>query len=330
MILADKITEERKKKGWSQEELANQLGVSRQAVSKWESAGSIPDLQRILQMSELFGVSTDYLLKDELEEERIISNECFGVSSEPLKKVTMEEANIFLDMKRKGSKVVANAISMCILSPVLLIILGTMTENHMFHISESLSSSLGCVFLFGMIDAAVFMFITYGMRESHMEDLEKDSFETEYGVSGMVREKRDTYEPTFIRNTAIGVVLCILSVIPLIIAGVMEAPDYICGISVGMLLIIIAVGVNLLIRTGMIKGSYDILLQEEEFSKEEKQLKKKTDTFSGVYWCLTTAIYLGWSFLSREWGFTWIIWPVAGVLFAALLGIFKMIIGKKK
>ena len=40
-----------------------------------------------------------------------------------------------------------------------------------------------------MIAAAVFMFITYGMREAHMEDLEKDSFETKYGVSGMVREK---------------------------------------------------------------------------------------------------------------------------------------------
>ena len=50
MVLADKITEERKKNGWSQEELANQLGVSRQAVSKWESAGAVPDLQRILQM----------------------------------------------------------------------------------------------------------------------------------------------------------------------------------------------------------------------------------------------------------------------------------------
>ena len=62
MILADKIIEERKKNGWSQEELANKLGVSRQAVSKWESSGSIPDLQRILQMSELFGVTTDYLL----------------------------------------------------------------------------------------------------------------------------------------------------------------------------------------------------------------------------------------------------------------------------
>ena len=67
MILADKIIEERKRSGWSQEELADQLGVSRQAVSKWESAGSIPDLQKIIQLAELFGVGTDYLLKDEME-----------------------------------------------------------------------------------------------------------------------------------------------------------------------------------------------------------------------------------------------------------------------
>ena len=64
MILADKIAELRKKNGWSQEELAGQLGVSRQSVSKWESASSIPDLDKILKMSEIFGVSTDYLLKD--------------------------------------------------------------------------------------------------------------------------------------------------------------------------------------------------------------------------------------------------------------------------
>ena len=68
MILAEKIVQLRKKNGWSQEELAAQLNVSRQAVSKWEGAQSVPDLDRILQMSALFGVTTDYLLKDELEE----------------------------------------------------------------------------------------------------------------------------------------------------------------------------------------------------------------------------------------------------------------------
>ena len=326
MILADKITEERKKNGWSQEELANQLGVSRQAVSKWESAGAVPDLQRILQMSELFCVSTDYLLKDEMKAENITYHESTESYAEPLKKVTMENANEFLDMKRNGSKVVANATSMCILSPILLIVLVTMAEDSVFHVSESLATVFGCVFLLGMVAAAVFLFITYGMRESHMEHFEKECFETEYGVSGIVREKKDSYEPIFIRGTAVGVVLCILAVIPTIIAEAMETSDYCCGLSVGLLLFILAIGVNLLVRVGMVKSSYDTLLQEGEYTKEEKLFKKKTDTFSGVYWCLTTAIYLAWSFWTMSWDITWIVWPVAGVLFAALLGVVKMVL----
>ena len=67
MILADKIILLRKKCGWSQEELAEQLGISRQSVSKWESGMSIPDLDKIIKLSDLFEVSTDYLLKDELD-----------------------------------------------------------------------------------------------------------------------------------------------------------------------------------------------------------------------------------------------------------------------
>lgn len=153
MILADKIIEERKKNGWSQEELANKLGVSRQAVSKWESAGSIPDLQRILQMSELFGVTTDYLLKDEIEEAPL--NEYVETNTI---KVSMEEANQYLDMKRRGSRIVANATSLCILSPVPLIVLGTMTEDHTL-IGFSL------VFLLILVAIAVYLFVNYGLHE---------------------------------------------------------------------------------------------------------------------------------------------------------------------
>lgn len=69
MILADKIIALRKKAGWSQEELAEQLGVTRQSVSKWEGAQSVPDMDKVVQMSRLFGVTTDFLLKDELSEE---------------------------------------------------------------------------------------------------------------------------------------------------------------------------------------------------------------------------------------------------------------------
>ena len=68
MIFADKLIQLRKKSGWSQEELAGQMNVTRQSVSKWEGAQSIPDLEKMIRLSELFGVSLDYLLKDNIEE----------------------------------------------------------------------------------------------------------------------------------------------------------------------------------------------------------------------------------------------------------------------
>lgn len=68
MIFADKLITLRKKVGWSQEELAEKLNVTRQSVSKWEGAQSVPDIDKILQLSRLFGVTTDYLLKDEQAE----------------------------------------------------------------------------------------------------------------------------------------------------------------------------------------------------------------------------------------------------------------------
>ena len=65
MILADKIIRLRKQNGWSQEELAERMHVSRQAVSKWEMGQSAPDPEKIVLMSELFGISTDDLLKEQ-------------------------------------------------------------------------------------------------------------------------------------------------------------------------------------------------------------------------------------------------------------------------
>ena len=75
MIFADKLIALRKKAGWSQEELAEQLGVTRQSVSKWEGAQSVPDMDKVVQMSRLFGVTTDFLLKDELSEEEDYTRE---------------------------------------------------------------------------------------------------------------------------------------------------------------------------------------------------------------------------------------------------------------
>ena len=71
MNLGDKIMTLRRQRGWSQEELAERCQVSRQSVSNWESGQSVPDLDKILTLSEIFGVSTDFLLKEELEREPV-------------------------------------------------------------------------------------------------------------------------------------------------------------------------------------------------------------------------------------------------------------------
>lgn len=76
MTIADRILTLRKSRGMSQEELADRIGVSRQAVSKWESEQSVPDLERIILLSELFEVTTDYLLKGiEPEQEAPVKKE---------------------------------------------------------------------------------------------------------------------------------------------------------------------------------------------------------------------------------------------------------------
>ena len=327
MILADKIIEERKKNGWSQEELAAKLGVSRQSVSKWESAGSVPDLQKIIQLAELFGVSTDYLLKDTLGQE----SRGTEAGSDPeiaKRQVSMEEANTFLNIKKEAAPIIANATALCILSPILLILLLAFSENRLLPITGSMALGIGCTVLFILAAMAVFLFITCGIRMNRLEELEREPFETEYGVTGMVREKKRNFEERFSRGIAVGVVLCIVSLIPLLIAGTMDAPDGgVCVmVCVAVLLALVALGVNLIIRVTIIKGSYDVLLQEGEYSQKEKRVKEKLDTFSSVYWCLATAIYLGWSFWSMRWDFTWLVWPVAGVLFAAVSGIARMVI----
>ncbi|MGN1102180.1 MAG: helix-turn-helix domain-containing protein, partial [Huintestinicola sp.] len=67
MNISEKIQLLRRENNWSQDELAEKLDVSRQSVSKWESGKALPDSEKVLAMAQLFDVSTDFLLKDEME-----------------------------------------------------------------------------------------------------------------------------------------------------------------------------------------------------------------------------------------------------------------------
>ena len=119
MILADKIINLRKKNSWSQEGLAEKLGVSRQSISKYEGAQSIPDMDKILKLSKIFGVTTDYLIKDEIEDAEFLGQDYEETKT---KKVSMEQASEYLSLREISSKNIALGVSLCIISPILLIV----------------------------------------------------------------------------------------------------------------------------------------------------------------------------------------------------------------
>lgn len=323
MILADKITDLRKKNGWSQEELAEMLDVSRQSISKWESAQSTPDMNRILKMSKLFGVSTDYLLKDDAVLQAIdpLPEETVSVHT-----VSMEEASAFLSFKTFSAGRIALGVMLCVLSPVLLIALGALREGGIFRLSEAAAAGMGLAALLLLIGAAVPLFLTTGLAGQKYEYLEKEEIDTAYGVDGMVKEKREKYRPTFSARLVTGILLCVLSYVPLFLSMIFFGENSMAqGLAVSLLLVMVAVGCLLIVNTSIIWGGFQMLLQEGKYTPKAKAENKKNEPLAVIYWCSVTAIFLAVSFLTNAWHRSWIIWPVAGVAYAVVMAVVKVL-----
>lgn len=313
MILADKIIDLRKKNGWSQEDLAEQLGVSRQSVSKWESGMSVPDLNKIIAMSALFGVSTDYLLKDELETPTPSETDEKDASA-PVRIVTAEEANRYMEAVEKHSPRIVLGVALCILSPILLLLLGGWGEQGWMGLTEEIGGGIGLTVLLMMIGIAVALFITNGLPLSRYDFLEEGEFTLAYGVQGIIERRQEQYRPRFVGMLTVGVLLCIFSIIPLIVSEIFGASEMVQIGMLGVLLAVCAVGVSLIVRASFINGSYQKLLRTGDFAPTKKRTKRQEivyEAITGGYWCLVTGIYLLWSFLSMDWHITWVLWVIA-------------------
>ena len=320
MILADKIINLRKKNSWSQEELAEKLGVSRQSISKYEGAQSIPDMDKILKLSKIFGVTTDYLIKDEIEDPEFLDED---YEESKMRKVSMEMASDYLALKEISAKNLALGVSLCIISPILLVILSQAYESLLLPVSENVVVGLSLTVLFLFIIAAVGIFVREGMTLKKYEFIESEAIDTDYGVDGMARDRMEKFHDSFVKNNIIGILLIVASVLPIFIGMIFSAEDMVMAISTAFLLALVALGVNFLLRANIPMSALKALLEEEDFTRANKELKKKADPFISAYWILMVAIYLGYSFATNNWGRSWIIWPVAGVSYVLYYLILK-------
>ena len=318
MILADKIINERKKNGWSQEELADMLSVSRQSVSKWEGAQSVPDLSKILKMAELFGVSTDYLLKDEIETSDAAARVESVDSVPPMRKASMDEASEFISLRKQVLPKIAIGVALCIMSPVVLLIMGGLINAGTYGISEGVGTAIGLVFLFLQIGVGIFLFITQGRKLSDYDFLEKECFETEYGVDGMAKERLAASEASNTRALVTGVLFCVLGALPIVVCSVLGMSELVIVCMVALLLVLVAAAVYLFMSVVAVNASYKMLLQIGDYAPGAKKKNTKLEPLSRVYWLVVVVIFLTVSFLTNRWDRTWIIWAVSGVLFALI------------
>lgn len=222
--------------------MAEKLSVSRQAVSKWESAQSTPDLQKVLRLAEIFGVSTDYLLKDELKSETGTEILEYAAEESSVRSVSMEEANAFMEWRRKTGPTLAGAVALCIISPALLIFLAGLSDSHIGNISENMATGAGISVLLLLVAAAVVISYPTVFTDSSMNIWKGENRNCLWCNRPCSGTEKD-YESTFTRGIAAGVTLCILAVIPMFAAIAFSQPDYIITATVSILLLLVAVGV---------------------------------------------------------------------------------------
>ena len=324
-MLSEKIINLRKSRGWSQEELAERLNVSRQSVSKWESGISNPDLDKIVAMSALFGVSTDYLLKDSTAEEREPirdfvredeenNEKIFEQEPLPTREVSAAEAEEYLAVVKRVGPRIALGVLLCILSPVALILLGGLS-NFRLLMSENLAAAIGIATLFLFVGAAVAIFIINGMALSKYEYMEKDLLVLPEVLEKNLREEYEANSKKEIVRITVGVLCCIFGVLLLVaVSCLFPIFEELIIACTAALFLFAAIGVYIIVHTCYLRGAYQKLLQIEEYSKGSKERTVRRVIMDNIYWPIVLAVYLGISFLTHRWDMTWIIWPVAAIL----------------
>lgn len=360
MQIAEKIFNERKRLGWSQEQLAEHMEVSRQAVSKWESGQSLPDLDKLVLMSQIFGVSTDYLLKEDnpfpeniaspidnnsslegytLNKELPPKNPQGSTQNIPQNTKTArilrtEEIQEYRAVCFKASKAIAFGVTLCIVGVILNLAMERYT-----------SYALDTIALLLCVAPAVILFILSGMKLDNYNYLKKEPFQVSEVNRTQLKEEYEKYSHTFMIRITTGVVLCIIAVIAYQIVEAFEKYNHELEFNQSLhfdmgelptivFLIFVAIAVYLFVSSGMRKEYYDILLQQNDFNDIKKQNRNEKNPLlaavAGTYWCLVTAGFLAYSFITEDWGRSWIVWPVAGCIFGAISTILVFYTDKAK
>lgn len=226
--------------------------------------------------------------------------------------ISFDEVEDYLQVTAAASNCISVGVMFCVWSPAVLVALSE---------QANWGIALGLALLFILVAAGVGLFILSGTKLEQYKYLKEEVFQVDPGIEQFVREEQEAFHQPFVLQIAIGVILCILSPAQLVVCSVMEFSESLILFSVGMLLFLVGIGCLFLVRAGMRKDAYHVLLQEESYRKEKKTGFLKI--FESMYWLVVTVIYLNWSFSAGSWGISWVIWVIAGIFYDPVERVLK-------
>ncbi len=286
MSLAENLQYLRAREGVTQEQLAERLDVSRQSVSKWESAASYPEMDTLLKLCDMFQVDMDTLLRGSVENS--LSEDTAGYDR-------------FMTLYARK---IAGGVSAIVGSVALWSFLSAL----------GLSEMLGTAMLLLVIAAAAVVFIASGMEEEHFRKKHPviPDFYTE--------PQKERFHRRYIWYIAGGVGAILLGVVMMVLAFTVlpEREPYESYIGAAFLAVV-ACAVYFLIYGGMLEDKYNIAKynRQNNPTPEDKSRRRRATTACAVIMILATAVFLFAGLAYYKWNWAAIIYPVGGVLCGA-------------
>ena len=286
MSLAENLQYLRAREGVTQEQLAERLDVSRQSVSKWESAASYPEMDTLLKLCDMFRVDMDTLLRGSVENS--LSEDTAGYDR-------------FMTLYARK---IAGGVSAIVGSVALWSFLSAL----------GLSEMLGTAMLLLVIAAAAVVFIASGMEEEHFRKKHPviPDFYTE--------PQKERFHRRYIWYIAGGVGAILLGVVMMVLAFTVlpEREPYESYIGAAFLAVV-ACAVYFLIYGGMLEDKYNIprYNRQNNPTPEDRERRHRAVTACAVIMLLATAVFVGAGMALDQWGLAAVIYPVAGILCGA-------------
>lgn len=292
----------RKQKEITQEQLAEQLDVSRQSVSKWESGQSYPEMEKLLQICSMFHCNMDTLMQGDISE--TFAKDLYGYD---------KFKNTFNRMIAAGVGILLFGISL------MLFLCG-------IGIDEGIATAV----FFALLIVSVLIFVVTGMQGdqfSRKHPLIED-FYTE--------EEKDRSYRRFIVGIATGVGMILIGVLFVIMADYRmeklnlidkEQIDKWDSIIYGTFMLVVALAATLLTYTGLQKAKYDIKGYNKE-NNPSPERKKRNELIGKSCGCImlgATIIFFLIGFLNSAWEIAWIAFAVAGIL----CGVVAIVLGRE-